>query len=361
MKTRYSHISLPERRKIERWRVAGMSATEIAERLGRHRSTIFRELRRNRFHDAEIPEFNGYYALVASDIAGRRRSRRRKLVLHPDLRTRVETCLRAGWSPEQIAGRMQLENASVRVCQETIYRHVYSPDGKQAELWRHLATRRRKRRGYRRRKRLPPRFAPELSILFRPDVVAHRRQFGHWGEAEPWPLRGRVSPPSDLVLFRQKFGPANVTTMIERTSRFLVVLKNPEKRAKPIMAQIAKALAPLPFSARRSVTFDRGTEFVDWPHLQAKLGARTWFCEAQSPWQKAGVEHANRRLRSWLPRDTDPGTLTQPDLRELCATLNATPRKCLGWRTPAEVFRANVLGRGHRRERLSMKPKSHFR
>lgn len=119
------------------------------------------------------------------------------------------------------------------------------------ELWRHLPSGRRRRRGYRLRKRPPPRFAPELSTLFRPDIIAHRKQFGHW--------------EADLVLFRQKYGPANVTTMIERTSRFLVALKNTEKRTKPIMAQIAQALTPLPRHACRSITFDRGSEFIEWP------------------------------------------------------------------------------------------------
>ena len=122
--------------------------------------------------------------------------------------------------------------------------------------------------------------------------------------------------------------------MIERTSRFLLVLKNEEKRTKPIMARIAKALTPLPRHACRSVTFDRGSEFIDWPHLQATIGTQTWFCEAQSPWQKGAVENANKRLRRWLCRDTDPSSLSQDELRTLCAGLNATPRKCLGFRPP---------------------------
>lgn len=78
------------------------------------------------------------------------------------------------------------------------------------------------------------------------------------------------------MLFRQKYGPAHVTTMIERTCRFLVALKNAEKRTKPIMAQIAQALMLLPRHACRSITFDRGSEFVDWPHLQAEVGTQTW-------------------------------------------------------------------------------------
>lgn len=346
MKTRFSHLTLSDRRQIERWRLARMSATEIASRLGRHRSTVFRELRRNRYHDAEIPELSGYWSVPAQKIALGRRFRHRKLVRHPDLRHRVTRCLRAGWSPEQIAGRMRFEAAPLRVSQETIYQFIYSDEGRAAELWRHLASGRRERRGHRRRKRSPPKFAPELSILFRPDAVAGRREFGHW--------------EGDLVLFRQRFGPANVTTLIERVSRFLVVLRNPEKRAKPIMAQIAEVLRPLPRGARRSVTFDRGSEFVDWPHLRAEVGAQTWFCDPQSPWQKGSVENANKRLRRWIHRDTDPETLSQDDLRRLCAGLNATPRKCLGYRTPAEVFKANVIGHGYRTENLSLRPKSHL-
>ena len=346
MKTRYSHLTLIDRRQIERWRLMKMSATEIAERLGRHRSTVFRELRRNRHHDVEIPELTGYWCVLAQKLALGRRFRHRKLVRHSELRQRIIVCLKAGWSPEQIAGRMRFEGALPRASQETIYQFVYSEEGRAAELWRHLASGRRKRRGYRRRKRPPPKFAPELSILFRPDVVAGRREFGHW--------------EADLVHFRQKFGPANVTTMVERLSRFIVVLRNPEKRTKPIMSQIAEALRPLPLSARRSVTFDRGSEFVDWPHLQAELGARTWFCDPQSPWQKGSIENTNKRLRRWICRDTDPETFTQDDLRILSAGLNATPRKCLGYRTPAEVFRANVIGHGYRTEKLSRRPKSHL-
>lgn len=346
MKTRYSHLTLADRRQIERWRLMKMSATEIAERLGRHRSTVFRELRRNRHHDVEIPELNGYWCVLAQKLALARRFRHRKLVRYSELRQRIIVCLKAGWSPEQIAGRMRFENVVPRASQETIYQLVYSEEGRAAELWRHLASGRRKRRGYRRRKRPPPKFAPELSILFRPDVVAGRREFGHW--------------EADLVHFRQKFGPTNVTTMVERLSRFVVVLRNPEKRTKPIMSQIAEALRALPLTARRSVTFDRGSEFVDWPHLQAELGARTWFCDPQSPWQKGSIENANKRLRRWICRDTDPETFTQDDLRMLSAGLNATPRKCLGYRTPAEVFRANVIGHGYRTEKLSRQPKSHL-
>ena len=104
-----------------------------------------------------------------------------------------------------------------------------------------------------------------------------------------------------------------------------------------------KAVRDLPVTGRRSITFDRGTEVVSWPHLQAQLGTQTWFCDPSSPWQKGTVENTNRRLRRWLPRQRDVAAMTEFELKQLCDQLNNTPRKCLGWRTPAEVFREKMM------------------
>jgi len=130
------------------------------------------------------------------------------------------------------------------------------------------------------------------------DDVAHRRQFGHW--------------EGDLMLFEQMLGQTNVTTLVERVSQFTVILKNPNTRTKPVMGKIIKAIKNLPHIARRSITFDRGTEFVSWPHLQAQTGTQTWFCDPSSPWQKGTVENTNRRARRWLPRKRDIRKLTDP-------------------------------------------------
>jgi IS30 family transposase len=88
---------------------------------------------------------------------------------------------------------------------------------------------------------------------------------------------------------------------------------------------------------------DRGTEFTDWPYLQANIGTQTWFCDPQSPWQKGTVENTNGRVRKWLSREVDPLSVTDADLLAVCNRLNSTPRKCLGYRTPAEVFRKKLL------------------
>ena len=136
-----------------------------------------------------------------------------------------------------------------------------------------------------------------------------------------------------------------MTSLVERVSRFAVFLRNKGRQSKPIMDGLVKVLQALPFAAPRSITFDRGTEFTDWPYLQAGLGTQTWFCDPQSPWQKGTVENTNRRVRKWVSREVDPLAISETELREICHHLNATPRKCLGYKTPAEVFRQKVMAR----------------
>ena len=329
MERTYSQIDMDERRKIARWRTAGISVDVIAEKLGRHRSTIFRELRRNAFTDSQMPKLNGYYCVTANDMARDRRAKLRKLARFSHLRQSVIERIMHGWSPQQIAGRLQLERHPICVSHETIYKFAYSPDGHAIKLWRHLPEHRARRRPRHARRRHGRRFSPDVNILFRPDVVAERKQFGHW--------------ECDLMQFRKKFGKANVTSLVERVSRFAVFLRNNDRQSKPVMDGLIQALQSLPHLARRSITFDRGTEFTDWPYLQAGIGTQTWFCDPQAPWQKGSVENMNKRVRRYLPRDTDLLSLPQQSVRSICERLNATPRKCLDYRTPTEVFREQLV------------------
>jgi IS30 family transposase len=325
----YSQLSIEERRRIERWRHAKVLVCEMARVLKRSKATIHREIKRNFFSDPCLPKCDGYYGAAAHLMTAERRTRQRKLIRYPELRKRVIERLKNGWTPEQIGNRMIHEGARQRVCQETIYRYIYSKDGMADELWWYLPEHRKSRRPRRARKRQAPKFDRDVSILFRPDDVAHRRQFGHW--------------EADLMLFKQKLGQSNVTSLVERVSRFTVLLKNPSKRTKPVMGKIMMAIRDLPHLARKSITFDRGTEFVSWPHLQAEIGTQTWFCDPSSPWQKGTVENTNRRARRWLPRKRDITALSDHDLKVISDRLNNTPRKCLGWRTPAEVFREKMM------------------
>ena len=139
---------------------------------------------------------------------------------------------------------MIYEGAKPRVCQETIYRYIYSKEGMAQELWWYLLEHRKSRRPRRARKRQKPKFDRDVSIMFRPDDVAHRRQFGDW--------------EGDLMLFKQKLGQSNVTSLMERVSRFTVILKNSNKRTLPVIGKIMDAIRDLPQHARKSITFDRG-------------------------------------------------------------------------------------------------------
>ncbi len=334
MERTYSNIDMDERRKIARRRMAGISVDHIAAKLGRHRSTIFRGVKRNTFVDPQMPDLNGYYCVTAQDMARERRTKLRKLARFAHMRQSVIERIMDGWSPQQIAGRMRLERHPLSVSHETIYKFAYSPDGHAFKLWRHLPERRARRRPRHARRRHGRRFSPELNILHRPDAVAERRQFGHW--------------ECDLIQFRKKFGKANVTSLVERVSRFAVLLRNNDRQSRPIMEGLVRVLHSLPHRARRSITFDRGTEFTDWPYLQAGIGMQTWFCDPQSPWQKGTVENTNGRARKWLSREVDPLSITDRDLKDICDRLNATPRKCLGYKTPAEVFRQKLLAQMRR-------------
>ena len=325
----YLHLSVDERRKLAKWCLAKIPKREIAMKLKRNPSTLYRELKRNTFKDTEMPELNGYHAIVAQTKYEERRAIHRKLVRHPNVKAAVVDRLKEGWSPEQIAGRMKLEDHPIRVSHETIYRFAYSKLGRSEELYRHLPEHRRKRRPRGMRKHHGQRFPQELWIKERPDVVAKRKEFGHW--------------EADLIQFRKVFGKGNVGALVERVSRYSVLFRNNDRQSKPVMNAIINALAPLPFEARRSITFDRGTEFAAWDYLQAGIGADVWFCDPQAPWQKGSVENGNLRARRYLPRETDPMAITSRHLGAICDRLNATPRKCLGYKTPAEVFRAKLM------------------
>jgi IS30 family transposase len=145
-----------------------LSVDSMAEKLGRHRSTIFRELKRNRFEDPEMRELSGYYGLTADARSKERRRSLRKLVRLPQLREAIMR-IRHGWSPEQVAGRLKLEGGQhgMTVCHETIYRFAYSKDGQAIRLWHHLPERRARRRPRHVRRRHGRRFSPELNILHR--------------------------------------------------------------------------------------------------------------------------------------------------------------------------------------------------
>jgi len=221
----FQHLTLDERRCLFRMREARLGLAEMAARLGRHRSTLHRELRRNYFRDPDASRdsrhyISGYYPVTAQDMARARRARLAKLARRDNLRSHVLDRLRAGWSPQQIAGRLRPAGADGeaggRVCHETIYRHVYGPAGQADGLYRCLPRARRRRGARHGRRPRGHRIPNARRIEHRPAEVAARGSFGHW--------------EGDLLIFSRAGTGANVTTLVERRSRFLVLLANPDRR-----------------------------------------------------------------------------------------------------------------------------------
>ena len=323
MGTRYGHLTIEERCELARLHAAGHSIRQIAAGLDRPPSTVARELRRNG------SKTQGYQPSYAQQQARARRWRGSRLERDAPLRRQVLSRLQQGCSPEQVAGRLALEAGRPVISHETIYRFIYAQIRRTKDYgWRHYLPRAKSKRGWRGRKGgSPASFIQDRRPLSqRPSEADDRKTPGHW--------------EADLMLFGNK-GPA-LLVMTERHSRLMSAVRLAGKAAEPVALALAGVLASFPPQWRRTVAFDNGTEFARHCRLH-DLGIETFFCEARSPWQKGGVENRIGRLRRFLPRKTDLSAVSGARLGQLIRADNNTPRKCLGYLTPAEVYSNHLL------------------
>ena len=140
------------------------------------------------------------------------------------------------------------------------------------------------------------------------------------------------------MMFERDFGKANVTTLTERKSRYTVLIKNETRHSNTVMGSIRERLQKFAKPMRQTVTFDRGSEFLYYTLLSRQLNIKSYYCDPRSPWQKGTVENTNSRIRRFLPRNTDLEKISNDNLTAIAEQMNNTPRKCLGYRTPKEVF-----------------------
>jgi IS30 family transposase len=323
-KRSYRQLSHAERIEIYRLHADGKSLRFIARALERSVSTISRELKRN--SKASKKWAGGYDPQRAQELMARRHARGRahKLERWPDLRKEVLQRLAEGWSPEQIAGRMAQRLATERISYESIYRYIYWRSWSFKETLHRLLPRKKCRRGKRPHH---GRWSKEaildrVSIHDRPVAVDARTRAGDW-EADLMSF----SKPGQFLLVAQ-----------ERRSRRALLVRQNVKTAQSVADNLSAMVEQMPPDARHSMTFDNGREFSKHYLLSRRFGIETWFCDTHSPWQKGGIENAIGRLRRLLPTKTDLDTLQKHHLVEFIDRYNNTPRKCLGFRTPNEVF-----------------------
>jgi IS30 family transposase len=317
---RYHQLTRDERVSIETLLGEDRSQQYIASKLGRNAGTISRELQRN-------SRTAGYAASGAQRRAEQRvRGRPPKLLRPPRVDEpqgspewgALRDGLDRGWSPEQIAGRWREEHPESQLHHETLYRFIYSKQQRAEQLQLYL------RQQHRARRKRSPRRAERalrkgmLPLSARPEAVNARLAPGHW--------------EIDLMCF--SLPGAVLLHMVERVSRFGLVLRLPGKEAQTLAAALARRLAALPRGLVKSFTCDRGTEFAELHQLKRKI----YVCRAYAAWEKGLVEQQNGVLRHYLPRRTDLATLDQAELNDIRDELNDRPMKCLGFRTPREVL-----------------------
>jgi len=374
------YLNFTEREEIALLLAQGHGVREIARRLGRDPSTISREVRRNPATRSGQYTYRAGVAQWKAEQAAKR-PKVAKLAANPKLRAYVEHKLAGevtdaqgrpiagpnvpwagrrhgrrkdrrwgtAWSPEQISNRLRIDFAddeSMRVSHETIYQSLYV-QGRGAlrrELSACLRTGRALREPRARTGRSGRTFvSDEVKISQRPVEAEDRAVPGHW--------------EGDLIIGLEK---SAIGTLVERSSRFTMLLHLPRMEgfgaspyvkngpplaghgAEAVNAAIAAQIGALPEQLRRSLTWDQGGELAKHAQLKIAAGIDIYFCDPHSPWQRPSNENTNGLLRQYFPKGTDLARWSHEDLKAVVTTLNDRPRKCLNWRTPAEVYQAQL-------------------
>jgi IS30 family transposase len=320
-------LTLAEREDISRGIASGSSIREIARDLSRATSTVSREIARHggrpayRAHDADGQAWQS--AL---------RPKRCLLAMNRKLRDIVASKLILDWSPEQISGWLKNRypnDESMRVSHETIYRSLFvqARGVLKKELMDHLRSKRRMRRSRRATVSGQSRgqIVDAISIRERPAEAEDRAIPGHW--------------EGDLLAGGKN---SYIATLVERHSRFLVLIKVRSKDTAVVVAALSKRVRKLPATLRRSLTWDRGLEMAKHKKFTLATNVQVYFCDPQSPWQRGTNENTNLLLRQYFPRGTDLSAISQEQLDQVELLLNQRPRKTLGFQTPASKLQASV-------------------
>ena len=321
-------LTAHERGMIQMGRRAGMSYARIGAEIGRDKSVIWREVKRNTSPDGV------YYASVAHTRAhqARRRPKPFALIENEALCRLIEVWMDEGWSPALISAMLEFyfpDDRTMQVSHETIYQALYvQTRGKlRADLAQKLSLKRNKRVAHTSDRRKNSPYKEAFKISDRPAEVENRAVPGHW--------------EGDLIIGCD--GTA-IGTLVERATRFTILLHLPgDHTADTVAAAMIREMGDLPEHLRRSITWDRGTELAEYAQIQTALDTTIYFCDPHSPWQRGTNENTNRLLRFWFEKGSDLSAHTPEDLRRVAATLNRRPRPTLELQTPANRLNELLL------------------
>jgi len=313
-------LSATERGMIQMGRRAGMTYAKIGEAIGRDKSVVWREVKRNSGADGE------YQASVAHAKAhqARRRPKPLKLVEDEHLCRLIAVWMDDGWSPKLISAMLAFyfpDDQTMQVSHETIYQALYvQTRGKlRADLAEKLSLKRKQRVPHTADRTKSSPYKEAFTISDRPAEVQDRAVPGHW--------------EGDLIIGCD--GTA-IGTLVERSTRFTILLHLPgDHTADTVAAAMIREMGNLPDHLRRSITWDRGTELADYARIQTALETTLYFCDPHSPWQRGTNENTNRLLRFWFEKGSDLSVHTPEDLNRVAAKLNRRPRPTLNLETPA--------------------------
>ena len=308
----YKHLSQIERYQIHSLMKAQHNITQIAQLLGRDKSTISRELRRN-------AGCRGYKAKQACELACKRsESSRNANMLAPWVKEQASALLRLQWSPEQIAGKLPVSH-------ESLYLHVYADKAHGGTLWKNLRCQKQKRKRYAggrdRRGQIPHR----RPLSDRPVHIELRKQVGHW--------------ECDTVIGANHKGA--IVTMVERKSGFSVIVKVSQKTSELVSRAIIEGLRPYMVRVI-TLTYDNGKEFAGHIQIDQALNSTSYFARPFASWERGSNENFNGLLRQYVPKKRSLNTVTEDEITMIQNRLNNRPRKRLGFKTPAEVFNQSL-------------------
>lgn len=315
----YKHLTAADRKVIEVLLEDNYKVSAIASKLDVHRSTICREIKKRSTK-------NGYEADYAQlhYEAKREDCKKKKALHHSKTQKYVLDKLYKGWSPEQISGRMKMKGKDNYICKETIYKWLYEdPYCIKNKFYQYLRQGKKRRTKQNGRSTKKSKIPNRVSIRQRPEVVGKRTEFGHW--------------EGDSVIYAHKQA---INTLNELQSGIVEFTKLNRKTAELTANAMSTKLSKY---TAKTLTLDNGSEFTDHEKVSDFVGVDVYFCDPYSSWQRGSNENSNMLLRGYLPKKASIKNVTQEDLDDIAWELNNRPRKRLGYMTPLEFYKLNVL------------------